>query len=311
MKTVEDARLTKEIILSPDFRTYSMADRYRQLQARTKHDFSAAIRLLEYLPVFIDGDHHMRIRKAMAKQVSRTQKCQFSTSVEQLDQLIASKLLPGTEMDLVDDFAQPLWRAISGSIVPRNPAMLQLVDDVPALFSPILSIAKRIELCDRIEAFLNLQGEDEEDELILLCLATLGTRPFAGTLSLSLYEIIGSNTGKRFCEITWPEAFPVSSLRFVDRICLRPVSMVGHNFEAGERVRCFTQRSHYTVEENSSALFGFGSHTCLGKSISERVWKLVVAKLSQSTIKADCLGLTISPHNDPFYMAQEACIRLN
>ena len=308
---MKDARKAKEIILSQDFRTYSMADRYRQLESRTNYDFSAVIRLLEHLPVFIDGESHQIIRKAMARQISRTQKCQFSLSEEILEQLLRTLLHPDRDMDLVVGFAQPLWRAISSSIVPRSELVLSLVDEIPGLFSPLLSIRKRKDICTKIEDFLNLHNNDQEDELILLCLASLGTRPFAGTLSLSLYEIFLRNPEKRFCDIQWPAIFPSSSLRYVDRICLRQTRISDLVFDVGERVRCFTQSEGYTLEENTSSLFGFGLHTCLGKSISERVWKLIIEKFSKIEIRATCKNIIMSPHNDPFMMAAHAYVRLS
>ncbi len=287
-----------------------MADQYRQLQAHTGYDFSAAIKLLEHLPVFMDGDHHMRVRKAMARQIAGSQKCQFSAAVEKLDDLIATKLLPATKIDLVADFAGPLWWAVSSSIVLRSPATVRLVDDIPGLFNPILSLSKRLDISKRIDAVLRLAGEDAEEELILMGIATLGARPFAGSISLSLYEIIQKNAGKQFSDIAWPEIFPATSLRFVDRICLNPVTIGDNSFEAGEWVRCFAQRGDYTREENNAALFGFGVHSCLGKSISERVWKLVTEKLSQLPLSATPLDLVISLHTDPFYMAQSAYVQL-
>ena len=309
LQKVENARLAKEIVLSPHFRMYSMADRYRELVARTGLDFSASIRLMEYLPVFIDGEHHVRIRKAMARRVSQTQKCQYASCAEALASVI-HRFADESEVELVEDFAQPIWRAISASIMPRTPETLRLIDDIPNLFSPILSIKRRFEINQRIEAFQRNTGEEEEDELILLCLTTLEMRPFVGTLSLSIYDLVGSNAGKSFAEVEWPETFPVSSLRYVDRIALCDVSVGGRHFSAGERVRCFTQHVKYSREENAGSLFGFGSHTCLGKSVSERVWKLVTATLSKLSHRPTSGRLSISKHNDPFYMPNEAWISL-
>lgn len=288
-----------------------MADRYRQLQSRSNYDFSPAIKLLEHLPVFIDGDQHQTIRKVMAKQISRTQKCQFSASEEILERLITHALMPQRQIDLVSEFAQPLWRAISGSIVPREGAMPELVDDVPGLFSPLLSIRKRVEICDKIRAFLDACQADQEDSLILLCLASLGSRPFTGTLSLSLFDIIQKNPNRRFSEIEWPDIFPSSSLRYVDRICLRQTEISHQTFNQGDRVRCFTQLESYSGEDNTRSLFGFGIHTCLGKSISERIWRLIVDKFAKSDVRATSDHIIMSPHNDPFVMAASAYVSLH
>ena len=101
---------------------------------------------------------------------------------------------------------------------------------IPDLFSPLLSIRERLRINKRIEGFLKAHREDEQQQLILLCLISLGARPFAGTLSLSLYEIFEANPRSRMCDLTWPEMFPSSSLRFVDRICTKQTAISAQNF---------------------------------------------------------------------------------
>lgn len=310
MKSVQDAAIAKAIILSPDFGTYSMANRYRELAERTSLDFSAAVRLLDCLPVFLDGDVHQRVRKAMAKQISKTKDCQLAASREKLAILFERVFRQNTRIELVEKFSQPLWRAISASIVPPNSETLDLVDTIPALFSPILSIRERVRISDAIGAYLGAHPEEGDDRLILLCLAALGARPFVGTLSLSLYEVFKENPKARMCDLAWPHLYPSSSLRFVDRICGREAEVAKSEFRPGERVRCFTQSTDYSNEENMHALFGFGAHTCLGKSISEKVWGLVVETFSRSDLRAEPLAITMSPHNDPFLMPDQIHVAL-
>jgi hypothetical protein len=310
MKFIQDASISKAIILSPNFGTYSMAERYRELEQRTKLDFSPTIKLLDYLPVFIDGEFHQKIRKTMAKQISRTKDCQLTASREKLENLFEHTFRRNTRIELVEDFSRPLWRAISSSIVPLGHNALNLVDEIPALFSPVLSIRERIKINDKIRDYLGAYADDEEDRLILLCLASLGARPFVGTLSLSLYEIFEANPQSRMSELVWPEMYPSSSLRYVDRVCVKQAGISDAEFQAGERVRCFTQSKEYSIEENRRALFGFGAHTCLGKSISEKVWGLVVETFSRSDLRAECFSIAMSPHDDPFLMPSQIQIEL-
>ena len=312
MEAVTDAQIAKAIILSPDFKTYSMAERYRELSQRTGFDFSAAIRLLECLPVFIDGENHQRIRKVMAKQISRTKDCQLAAVRQTLTDLVDRGFRPIAELDLVANFAQPLWRSISASIVPRDTELLNLVDDIPALFSPALSIRERAKINERIARFLqdNAEADDADDRLIMLCLASLGARPFVGTLGLSLYELFRTNPAARMCDIVWPPLFPSSSLTYVDRICVNASEYEGIHIKDGERVRCFTQSSSYSSADNRQALFGFGAHTCLGKQISERTWSLITETFSKSELRAECLGIEMNPHDDPFQMPASIKVKL-
>ena len=287
-----------------------MADRYRDLAERTKLDFSPAIRLLDCLPVFMDGEVHQRVRKAMAKQISKTKDCQLAASREQLAILFERVFRRNTQIELVEQFSKPLWRAISASVVEPNSETLDLVDEIPTLFSPILSLRERIRISDRIGAYLGADPEEGDDRLILLGLAALGARPFVGTLSLSLYEVFKENPKARMCDLAWPQLYPSSSLRYVDRICGKEAEVDKSAFHPGERVRCFTQSADYSDEENTHALFGYGAHTCLGKSISEKVWGLVVETFSRSDLRAEPLTITMCPHNDPFLMPTQIHIAL-
>jgi hypothetical protein len=302
IRLIEDAQAAKAAILSAEFTTYSMADRYRELSDRTKLDFSAAIKLLDHLPVFLDGEKHQKVRKLMAKRISETKDSQLAASQATLLALCTSLLRPGSEMDLVPDFCQPLWRSISSVIVPCSEIMVELVDAIPALFSPHLSIRERAKINARIAAFLEAHCAHSDDNLLLLCLASLGARPFVGTMGLSIWKTFQTHPGAKMSEMAWPSMFTSSSLRFVDRIFSAPSKQCPHSLQTGDRVRCFTQSRLYSPEENRMALFGFGAHTCLGKSISEKVWKLVVAAFSQIDLRVDCRSIEMSPHNDPFQM---------
>jgi hypothetical protein len=266
--------------------------------------------LLDYLPVFIDGEFHQKIRKAMAKQISRTKNGQLAASREKLESLFKHTFRRNARFELVEDFSLPLWRAISASIVPLGHNALDVANEIPGLFSPALSIRERIKINGKIRDYFGAHADDEEDQLILLCLVSLGARPFVGTLSLSLYEIFEANPQARMNEFAWPEMYPSSSLRYVDRICAKQSGISHAEFLAGERVRCFTQSKGYSIEENRRALFGFGAHTCLGKSISENVWGLVVETFSRSDLRAKCLSIAMSPYDDPFQMPSQIQIEL-
>lgn len=302
IRFIEDAQAAKAVILSADFTTYSMADRYRELSDRSGLDFSAAIKLLEHLPVFIDGERHQRIRKAMAKRISQTKASQLDAGRKALLALGPKVFRAGAETDLIADFCQPLWRSISSAIVPLNDTTLELVDDIPALFSPHLSIRGRTKINAKIVSFLETHSTEADDNLLLVCLASLGARPFVGTMGLSLWETFQTNTGKKMSEITWPSIFTSSSLTFVDRIFSKPSDPCSQSLETGDRLRCFTQSKSYAPDENRLALFGFGAHTCLGKSISEKVWGMVADTLSRCDLRVSRQSIEMSPHNDPFQM---------
>src|SRR5215813_9642751 len=128
MRVADDCELSQQIIRSPDFKNYSMADRYRELEQRANVDFSPAIRLLEILPVFMNGSSHQTVRRRMARQISSTMPQQLASGRKEVEDRLARLLFRGSRFDLVEEFARPVWQAVSGSIVPRNDATVELVD---------------------------------------------------------------------------------------------------------------------------------------------------------------------------------------
>jgi hypothetical protein len=298
------------VIKSERFETYSMAARYRELGQRTGINFDAIVQLMDFLPVFIDGERHINIRRSMARRVASSKSLQEAAVSDTIRSLVEKLFVPPNDVELSSQFAQPLWRAISASIVERSDGMLDLIDEIPSLFYPTLSIRDRIKINAKLASFLDADRANQDERLTNLGLAVLGSRPFVGSVALSIYEVVARNAGKNSNEITWPEFFPASSLSFVDRICKDNTRIDDWQFDAGSRIRCYTQDPTYSPEQNNAALFGFGRHTCLGKGISEFAWGTLVERLAQIDAILVPLSIQITEHTEPFSMPALACIGL-
>jgi hypothetical protein len=311
MRTVDQCDLSRHILQSGQFSTFSMSDRYRELEKRTNVDFSAAIRFLDHLPVFMNGSSHEIVRKRMAKQVSSTMIQQLDSGQSEVDQRLEKLFFRGSRFDLVNDFILPVWRAISGAIVLRDKDVIDLVDRIPELFYPMLSIRERLKINGAIARFIETHcGPDDDEKLLLLCLSVLGARPFVGAISLSLYDVFANNPSIRMSDIAWPGSFPSSSLRYVDRIAQTDVAAATEHFSAGERIRCVTQSANYASDDNRKMLFGIGKHTCIGKLTSEKMWAHIVRRFAEYDFRVECTGLTMAEQNDPFTMPATATILL-
>jgi hypothetical protein len=281
MITLKDPTAVRAVLTSEHFEMYSVASQYRELGRRTGFNFDAIIQLLDFLPTFIDGEAHLRARKIMARRIALSKKSQENTATKTIQSLFEKLFIPQQDVEFVSQFAQPLWREVSSSIVESNDEMSDFVDRIPSLFRPDLSIRERIRINEKLANFLDADGLNAEEQLANLGLAVLGAGPFIGSLVLSVYQIIVQNSGKRSNEISWPETFPASSLHFIDRVCTRNTQIVNHEFHAGTRIRCCIHDASYSTEYNKSSLFGYAMHTCLGKGISEFSWKMLIQNLAQ------------------------------
>jgi len=302
MIILKDPIAVSSVMRSDNFGQYSMSERYRELKQRTGLDFDATIRLMDFLPAFLDGERHKEIRRPMARQLAVTKKLQEETAATQIAFLFEKLFIPPSEIELVSQFALPLWREISASIVNHNRDALDLINELPWLFVATLSIRERIKINERLEKFIDDNPMNVDDSLCTIALRVLGTKPFVGSLVLSLYQIIAQNAGKKSSEIHWPRTFPASSLTFVDRICKHATQIGNDDFGAGARVRCFTQHETHSSEENGALLFGLGVHTCLGKGISEFVWKVLTQHLGQLGSCLVPLDKEMDAYTEPFLM---------
>ncbi len=106
----------KEIIMSKEFHSYNMADKYREMQSRSGIDFSASIRLIETLPIFMDGEAHRINRKKMALLIASTKSEQEKEARNTIDKLLQKFFTNRCELDLVSDFARPLWHSVAVKI---------------------------------------------------------------------------------------------------------------------------------------------------------------------------------------------------
>jgi hypothetical protein len=289
------------VISSDFFSTYSIADKYILLQRKTGLDFSASISILQKLPTFLDGDAHRCIRKQMAVLLASTKKKQEAEVERTLRILIDEKFKKPGVVELVSEFATPLWRSISRQIVGESPGFLALADAIPQLFIPALSIRKRLEINSMIESEVAKRNLGEAD-LIMLGSAVLGARPFTGTMALSVYNAVANNAGERSRDMQWPPEFDLSSLRYVDRVCNTPTTVGEHAVGDGERLRCVTQHPDYTSEQNAESLFGFGMHLCLGKPIAQSSWRAVTGAMRGLDCRLTPAGIEMDRYSDPFFM---------
>ena len=308
MIVLKDPIAVGAVIRAEAFRQYRMADQYRELKRRTGMNFDATIQFMDFLPLFDDGEEHIRKRRMMARKLAASRSLQEEAVTTKISSLFQDFFVPPREIELLSEFALPLWRVISGSIADRRDEILDLIDDIPSLFYPTLSIRERMKIDEKLRRFMDVNRSNIDEALCNLSLAILGARPFVGSLVHSVYQVVALNAGKKSSAIKWPEVFPASSLNFVDRICRHDTRIDAHEFNVGNRVRCYTQDEAYSTQQNKEMLFGLGTHACVGKGISELSWKLLVQHLAQLDAILVPLGREISTNTEPFFMPAAARI---
>jgi hypothetical protein len=299
----------RDLLKSNQFQAYPMIEVYEQIQSKTGLDFRASLQLLRCLPLFLTGQAHKEVRRAMAVKLASVQAEQRNAVQEEIERITA-RLQPGIELDLIGELSGPLWRSASQCILPRGIYLSSLIENITTLFHPTLSLRKRLEINDGIQRYIDSCSENVSEELTMLSMAALGARPFVGSFALSVFDIASSNSGRALSEIIWPDQLTTSSLRFVDRTAATQTARYGINFEAGDRVRCHTHESVFYGHNNVEALFGYGSHVCLGRTISEYGWRLLAKRLSKLSVRFLPLECRMDAHTEPFTMPIVARVRV-
>lgn len=309
LKHIYAAEAVRDILKSDGFPAYPMIEVYESIQSKTGLDFNASLRLLRCLPLFLAGQRHQHVRKGMAVRLASVQAAQRS-AVKREVKAIAAIFVPGAEIDLIGGVALPLWRATSQCILPREGDLATLIENITTLFYPTLSLRKRLQINDGIQRFIDRYGDEAGEELIMLSMAALGARPFVGSFALSLYDIAVNAGARPLSQIDWPAALPSSSLRFVDRTVAHDTTRHGQNFKAGDRLRCHTHESIYQGHSNVEALFGYGAHVCLGRTISEFCWRTLGESLGQLNVTLLPVTCRMDTHTEPFTMPVVATVRV-
>jgi len=296
-----------KVISSSEYSTYPMGDVYRRISDDTGLEFSSVIRLMDELPVFLSGSEHKERRKSMAKTYAHS-RTEQERVVNDVVRKIATRIeQTNGSFNLLDEISTPIWHAISSVICQNNKTLRGFASDLPELFNPDASVNLRKRLNDQLESFLEETDDNLLDQLALL---VLGVRPLTGSIVLSLHKLARDNAGQCLCDISFPESFPDSALRFVDRIALHDVHLNGRLYQAGTRFRCVTFDESYTSEQNANNVYGQGAHVCLGKPISQYTWGKIGEVFSNSK-KRTQPGKLITTEREPFLIATKCFISLS
>jgi hypothetical protein len=258
-------------LLKKDLPPISMADIYQLISERFRVDFTAVIKLLRLLPVFISGKEHLRVRSLMAAQINANEKSQ-KILIKKCVADLCSLILMHKSIEIRGQFLEPTWRSLVNCNEQFTDTELNLIVRLPHLFNAKLSIKDRLLINQELQQLL--VGKDDKDNyLILLGLNTLGYTPLVNTLMLSLHTLFSNHTGSHLSEIVYPRRIFLSAIPVTDRVIDEKI------------IRCPINSDKYTASENQQLIFGAGLHTCLGAALTNFIWSELTSQLSCIDLK--------------------------
>lgn len=225
-----------------------------------------------HLPLFLEGDIHARRRRRFSRYLAG----RLPELETQLPGLIARHLRPlrsAGRVDLVSEVTGPLVRDIISIFVGRPVSEEVAALDLLDLFALNKSLRRFKELDLRVGKAIEFLAAGDADEEALgsrFSALTMGSETLMTMLTEGLLQAFRDHDQD---PVRLPD-FPVETgVPISYRKAETDFEMAGHSFRAGDLLRLQLQTLGYSGDaEDHKWMFGAGTHSCVGKQASLRVW---------------------------------------
>ncbi|MEO1248721.1 MAG: hypothetical protein AAFW76_02660, partial [Pseudomonadota bacterium] len=125
------------------------------------------------------------------------------------------------------------------------------------------------------------RGDDDEEALgRAMVLHILGGDSLGGTLGESLAATLTEHVGQTLSNTDFGDNFTATSVPYIERRAVTDTQLCGRDFPKDSRLRVYLlQFLHSADHADAAGLFGHGRHLCLGKRVSNIVWRELVQQL--------------------------------
>lgn len=266
---------------STDWHALEFNTIYERLSDRLNVAFTHSVLALSHLPLSAEGDRHRSLRRALAAHLSsRTVALQ-----ERIPELIASHLDALHHRDSVELMAE--------FVIPVVDQVNELLCDAPApdvaisvsrIFDSLIGVRSRQRIEDGLRAIcdeVTQRGNADEEALgRAMVLHILGGDSLGGTLGESLAATLMTHKGWVLSDIDFGETFTATSVPYIERRAVIDTHLCGRDFAKDSRLRVYLlQFLHSADHADAAGLFGHGRHLCLGKRVSNIVWRELARQL--------------------------------
>ncbi len=266
---------------STDWHALEFNTIYERLSARLNLAFSNSVLALSHLPLSAEGERHRSLRRALAAHLSsRTAVLQ-----ERIPALIAHTLAPlhhGDSVELMAEVVIPLVNQVNELLCDASAPDVDI--SVSRIFDSLIGVRSRQKIEAGLEAIcqeVSQHGEGDEQALgRAMVLHILGGDSLGGTLGESLAATLNKHEGWTISDIDFGDSFTATSVPYIERRAVADTTLCGREFAKDSRLRVYLLQFLYSADHADAAgLFGHGRHLCLGKRVSNIVWRELVVQL--------------------------------
>lgn len=276
-----DRDLILAILKDEEFEVIDFKTETEKLGRRFGVDFGAAEGLLDQVPLGQEGPRHTATRKQGAMAIRQNSEIALKKFAEIVDEKLGSAFATNRNFNIVSEVFSPAVRALMSSVSGIRIDIEDGVDSLSLIFDRMLSLNRRKALNQRLETVLASHAGacPIEDVTVRTALSVIGADSILGALAESFVHEIGRNPGKPMSRISWSEKLPVTSIPYVDRIMARTKVVAGTKIDRGQRIRLYLDTFQPDYPDRLDPYFGVGRHTCLGKALSLKAWRILTAAL--------------------------------
>jgi cytochrome P450 len=283
-------KLIADISRRIEFHVVNYPNAVQTIMDRTGINLSATRSVFDEIPLAHEGETHATLRRKMAHVITDYEELAVASFRRKLDELASDIFSPNKTVDLVDDFFAPLFDSLVTKLIGTAVSREVAPESISQIFDKTLSLNRRLSIEKQLRALVE-NMEDNHNALHVapraaVALMVLGNDALIGSLSCSLHAILNINSGVEFCQIDWPQLIPFTGVPYIERIAMESLIFGAHHIRKGDRVRLYFDACSKLVDSPEEILyFGTGRHACLGRRMSQRVWKVLVDNLRQKKIR--------------------------
>lgn len=266
-------------------------------------DLLATAKAARHLPLAKEGCAHASLRRQMALEINR----RTAPALLSLEGYVRSKVraifFDNRHFDIVAELFAPLVAnlvtALSGVRVDSRTGKTS----PSQLFDRGLSLNRRKIINDQIiELYDGAQPDHDETSSVDLgvALAVLGFDTLLGSIGESFLHEIRANPDKPMNEICWSDSIPVTGVPHVDRIAVKSVAVGGVEIKSSQRIRLYMDAFKGSGAGHQDLYFGAGRHGCLGRSIAQKSWQILVCNLGAIRKRVGIAGVAYRPSDTVF-----------
>lgn len=271
-----DLEIVERILRSLDFYAVDYRRELARIGGKIGYQFDHSTYALSSIPLALENKDHKEARHRIAERLAKLSEnaiVQFAKCVEDLMFLFRNN----HEFDVAKDFFFPisatLLNGLTSSVIAEDKELLSCSQ----IFDRSLSLSRR----KRINELLGVsrKGGASDQTGVDLALQILGGDAIPGSLQESFIAHIQLRQGVRLDRIEWGDSYISSGVPYVERVAKKNFELAQQIIGAGDRVRVYLDTKNFAENRQGNFFFGAGRHTCLGKQISLRAWRILADKL--------------------------------